>query len=200
MPRPGGEGRDSERRRPRVAGIIGDPVAHSRSPAIHNAAFAALGLDWVYVAFPVPRGQGRRRGRGASARSASPASTSRCRTRRTPRGRVRRAQPTRRALGAVNTHRAIATACSSVISTDGDGLPRARCATKASTSATGVLVLGAGGAARAIVHALGGAGRAGDGRGRGGGRRRAPRPRSRPGGHGRASPTSTPRSRPPTSS
>ena len=40
----------------RVAGIIGDPVAHSRSPAIHNAAFAALGLDWVFVAFPVPAG------------------------------------------------------------------------------------------------------------------------------------------------
>ena len=36
----------------RVAAIIGDPVAHSRSPAIHNAAFAELGLDWVFVAFP----------------------------------------------------------------------------------------------------------------------------------------------------
>jgi hypothetical protein len=42
----------------RVVGIIGDPVTHSRSPAIHNAAFAALGLDWVYVAFPVSRGLG----------------------------------------------------------------------------------------------------------------------------------------------
>jgi len=37
----------------RVVGILGDPVAHSRSPAMHNAAFAALGLDWVYVPFPV---------------------------------------------------------------------------------------------------------------------------------------------------
>jgi shikimate dehydrogenase len=37
----------------RVVGIIGDPVAHSRSPAMHNAAFAALKLDWVYVPFPV---------------------------------------------------------------------------------------------------------------------------------------------------
>jgi shikimate dehydrogenase len=36
-----------------VIGIIGDPVAHSLSPAIHNAAFAALGLDMVYVALPV---------------------------------------------------------------------------------------------------------------------------------------------------
>lgn len=36
-----------------VAGVIGSPVRHSRSPAIHNAAFAALDLDWVYVAWDV---------------------------------------------------------------------------------------------------------------------------------------------------
>jgi len=39
-----------------VVGLIGDPVDHSLSPAIHNAAFAHLGLDWVYVAFPVHNG------------------------------------------------------------------------------------------------------------------------------------------------
>lgn len=39
-----------------MAGIIGWPVAHSLSPAMHNAAFGALGLDWVYVAFPVEPG------------------------------------------------------------------------------------------------------------------------------------------------
>jgi shikimate dehydrogenase len=40
-----------------VVGIIGWPVEHSLSPAIHNAAFAAAGLDWVYVPLPVrPRG------------------------------------------------------------------------------------------------------------------------------------------------
>lgn len=39
--------------RTRVVGIIGDPVAHSRSPVMHNAAFTALGLDWVYVPLPV---------------------------------------------------------------------------------------------------------------------------------------------------
>jgi shikimate dehydrogenase len=36
-----------------VAGIIGWPVDASLSPAIHNAAFSATGLDWIYVAFPV---------------------------------------------------------------------------------------------------------------------------------------------------
>jgi shikimate dehydrogenase len=43
----------------RVAGVIGDPIGHSLSPVLHNAAFAALGLDWVYVAFPVAAGEGR---------------------------------------------------------------------------------------------------------------------------------------------
>src|SRR5207237_240069 len=42
----------------RVAGVIGAPVRHSASPALHNAAYAALGLDYVYVAFPVPAGRG----------------------------------------------------------------------------------------------------------------------------------------------
>ncbi len=37
----------------RVAGIIGWPVEHSLSPAMHNAAFRELGLNWLYVAFPV---------------------------------------------------------------------------------------------------------------------------------------------------
>ena len=41
-----------------VAAVIGDPVRHSRSPALHNAAFAACGLDWVYVALPVAAGGG----------------------------------------------------------------------------------------------------------------------------------------------
>jgi shikimate dehydrogenase len=40
----------------RVAGVIGWPVAHSLSPAIHNAAAEALGLDRIYVALPVAPG------------------------------------------------------------------------------------------------------------------------------------------------
>jgi len=36
----------------RLVGIIGWPVEQSLSPRMHNAAFAALGLDWVYVALP----------------------------------------------------------------------------------------------------------------------------------------------------
>jgi len=36
-----------------LAGLIGWPVEHSLSPAMHNAAFAGLELDWVYVPLPV---------------------------------------------------------------------------------------------------------------------------------------------------
>ena len=37
--------------------VIGDPVLHSKSPLIHNTMLAALGLDYVYLCQPVPRGQ-----------------------------------------------------------------------------------------------------------------------------------------------
>jgi shikimate dehydrogenase len=37
----------------RICGLIGDPVAHTISPAMHNAAFTSRGLDYVYVPFPV---------------------------------------------------------------------------------------------------------------------------------------------------
>ncbi len=37
----------------RLAGVIGWPIDHSLSPAMHNAAYEALGLDWVYLPLPV---------------------------------------------------------------------------------------------------------------------------------------------------
>jgi shikimate dehydrogenase len=39
--------------RTQLCGVIGNPVAHSLSPAIHNAAFQKLGLNYVYLAFRV---------------------------------------------------------------------------------------------------------------------------------------------------
>jgi len=36
-----------------ICAVIGNPIEHSLSPAIHNAAFAACGLNWAYVAFRV---------------------------------------------------------------------------------------------------------------------------------------------------
>lgn len=40
----------------RLAAVIGSPVRHSLSPVIHNAGFAALDLDWAYVALEVAEG------------------------------------------------------------------------------------------------------------------------------------------------
>lgn len=40
----------------KLLGIIGDPVEHSLSPVMHNAAIASLGLDYIYVPFPVKQG------------------------------------------------------------------------------------------------------------------------------------------------
>ena len=39
----------------KVCGLIGDPVEHSMSPAMHNAAFRELGLDYIYLPFRVKK-------------------------------------------------------------------------------------------------------------------------------------------------
>ncbi|MFM7840257.1 MAG: shikimate dehydrogenase family protein, partial [Nitrospira sp.] len=36
-----------------LCGLLGNPIEHSLSPAIHNAAFEQLGLNFVYLAFKV---------------------------------------------------------------------------------------------------------------------------------------------------
>ncbi|MFH0846598.1 MAG: shikimate dehydrogenase [Chloroflexota bacterium] len=38
-----------------VCGVIGDPIEHSLSPLMHNAAFRAAGLDYIYLAFRVKK-------------------------------------------------------------------------------------------------------------------------------------------------
>ena len=40
-----------------LLGVLGDPVRHSLSPDMHNAALQAMGLDWVYLALPTPADQ-----------------------------------------------------------------------------------------------------------------------------------------------
>lgn len=40
----------------RTCGVLGDPIAHSLSPVLHRAGYAALGLDWSYDAHRVPSG------------------------------------------------------------------------------------------------------------------------------------------------
>jgi shikimate dehydrogenase len=140
----------------RVAGIIGDPVAHSRSPAIHNAAFAAVGLDWVFVAFPVPAG-------GAAAALAGIRDLGIAGLNVTMPHKTDAAlacdvlSPTAAALGVVNT---VVVIDGKLLgdSTDGEGLLRSLRDEGVEPGTIRAVVLGAGGAARAIVHGLGGCG------------------------------------------
>ena len=37
--------------------VIGDPIDHSLSPNIHNAAFRSLNLDSTYIAYRIPKGE-----------------------------------------------------------------------------------------------------------------------------------------------
>src|SRR5690606_5637017 len=41
---------------PRLLAVLGDPVEHSLSPPMQNAAFQAAGLPYVYIAVRVPAG------------------------------------------------------------------------------------------------------------------------------------------------
>jgi len=40
-----------------IVGVLGDPVHHSLSPVMQNAALQAMGLDWVFLALPAPAGE-----------------------------------------------------------------------------------------------------------------------------------------------
>ncbi|MHB1341761.1 MAG: shikimate dehydrogenase [Coriobacteriia bacterium] len=44
--------------RTRPAGVVGWPVERSLSPAMHNAAYETLGLNWVYLPFPIQEQSG----------------------------------------------------------------------------------------------------------------------------------------------
>lgn len=141
----------------RVVGVIGDPVAHSRSPAMHNAAFDALGLDWVYVAFPVARGGG-----AAAVRAVPALGLAGLNVTMPHKSDAATAcddlTPAAAALGAVNT--VVVDQDGALIghSTDGAGFLRALGDEGVDVSGRRCLVVGAGGAARAIAHALGDAG------------------------------------------
>jgi shikimate dehydrogenase len=138
-------------------GVIGDPVRHSLSPALHNAAFSALGLDWVYVAFDVPSDEVAAALAGVRALGIDGLSVT-MPHKPAVAGLVDRLSPSARRLGAVNT----------VVrrggrlegeTTDGDGLLAALRSDEGwDPAGRRCLLLGTGGAARAVALALGQAG------------------------------------------
>jgi len=143
----------------RVVGVIGDPVAHSLSPTLHNAAFEALGLDWVYVAFPVPRGRGADAVAAVSALGLAGLNVT-MPHKEDVAGACDELTPDAAALRSVNTVVALAGGRTLGDSTDGPGFVDAIAEDGIDVAGKPVLVLGAGGAARAVVLALGRAGAA----------------------------------------
>jgi len=141
----------------RVAGVIGQPIRHSLSPVLYNAAFRALELDWAFVAFEVAEGE------GAGAVDAARvlgldglAVTMPHKAAVIP--ALDRLSPTAAALGSVNV---IVREGSELVgdSTDGAGFLDALHADEGFEPAgRRCAVVGGGGAARAVVRALAEAG------------------------------------------
>lgn len=141
----------------RVVGVIGDPVAHSLSPTLHNAAFEALGLDWVYVAFPVPRGHGADAVAAVSALGLAGLNVT-MPHKEDVAGACDELTEDAAALRSVNTVVALPGGRTLGDSTDGPGFLHALADEGIDVAGRPVLVLGAGGAARAVILALGRAG------------------------------------------
>lgn len=151
--RPGGWPRPSTH----IAGVIGDPVRHSLSPALHNAAFAASGLDWVYLAFEVADGSVPAALQGMRALSISGLSVT-MPHKPAAAASVDRLSPVGKQLGAINT---VSRRGRQLLgdSTDGDGfLAALRRDEGWDPAGRPVIVLGTGGVARAVTLALAGAG------------------------------------------
>jgi shikimate dehydrogenase len=141
----------------RVAGVIGEPVEHSLSPVLHNAAYAELGLDWVYVAFQVPAGQGAAAVGAMRALGLAGLSVT-MPHKQDVAAAVDQRSATAERLGAVNTVSWAASGNLRGDSTDGDGFLDALGDEGFDPQQRRCVVLGAGGAARAVTLALAEAG------------------------------------------
>jgi shikimate dehydrogenase len=141
--------------RTRLAGIMGWPVAHSRSPALHNFWLDEHGIDGAYVPLPVRREQ------LAEALRALPMLGFRGCNLTIPHKQaalavVDRADPLARRIGAINTIVVAADGSLEGSNTDAYGFREnlRDCAPDWNPAAGPAVVLGAGGAARAVVAAL----------------------------------------------
>ncbi len=144
--------------RTRFAGVIGWPVEHSLSPSMHNAAFRELGLDWAYLAFPihpdhlVPAVTGLFRAGcgGLSVTIPHKQAVLEC---------CDEVTPAVEAIGAANTLVPLGDGRLRGDNTDAEGFLRALDeAAPVQLDGAPVLMIGAGGAARAIAFALAGRG------------------------------------------
>ncbi len=144
-------------RGPRL-GVLGWPVAHSRSPAMHNAALAAVGLsDWRYQRLPVPPELFAETVRALPALGFVGANVT-IPHKAAALNLADTASARARAIGAANTLVFGPDGSIWADNTDGPGLVAALGARSFALAGARVQVLGAGGTARAAVWALGDAG------------------------------------------
>lgn len=140
----------------KLVGVFGYPVKHSASPPMHNAAFAHLGLDWAYVPFEVaPHDLGAALAGVRALNLVGVNVTVPLKELVAP--HLDEVSPRARRIGAVNTvvH---ANRRLQGDSTDGPGFLQALRAANVAVGSQKVVVLGAGGSARAVVYALAEAG------------------------------------------
>ena len=137
----------------RLLGVIGDPVAHSRSPRMQNAALHALGLNWAYVPLPVKAANLESVLRGLQALGFVGVNVT-VPHKEAVAQLVDELRPTAQASGSVNT--VIFAEDGRLIgdSTDGPAIAVAIASEIEETYRGSVLVLGAGGSARAAAAAL----------------------------------------------
>jgi len=132
-------------------GVLGWPVAHSRSPAIHNAALASLGLrDWRYQLLPVPPALFCETTRSLGASGFLGANVT-IPHKQAALALADRASEAASAIGAANTLTFAPDGTIAAVNTDAPGLIAALGESPRGLSA---LVLGAGGSARAAAWAL----------------------------------------------
>jgi shikimate dehydrogenase len=138
----------------RRLGVLGWPVGHSRSPAMHRAAFAELGLaDWSYQLLPVPpelfgetvSALGAAGFVGANVTVPHKAAAL---------ALADTATVSARAIGAANTLSIAPDGAIAAENTDAPGLLDALAAIGRDPAGASALVLGAGGSARAVIWAL----------------------------------------------
>jgi shikimate dehydrogenase len=142
-----------------VVGVIGDPVEHSLSPLLHNTAFAEMGLNWVSVGFPVAAGYAEAALSGMRALGIAGLSVT-MPHKEVVAELVDRTTPVATRLAAVNC---VTLTADELVgdNTDGEGFVAAlRHADGFEPEGKKCLVIGAGGAARAVVLALAEAGAA----------------------------------------
>lgn len=136
----------------RTCGLLGNPVEHTMSPAIHNTLAEALGENMVYVPFHVPEGHVEEAVRGAYALNLLG-----CNVTVPYKAQVipflQEIDPLAEQIGAVNTL-VRAEGGFKGYNTDMPGLYRAMCEDGVKIEGEKVLILGAGGVARAVAMLL----------------------------------------------